>query len=325
MARSASALGGLLLRQGGGASGIGSGPFLLRLSGGLLRLGGRHLCVALGLFGGQTVGFSSVRGVPVQTRLFGGLLGLGLRGGFTRRGGGALIGQFLGLDLLVGDDARVFRHLGGFTRIGLRFLPIPAAIQEVLGVLQVDHGLLKGLRGISLGAGQARDFHGVFGFGELQRALRIDLHGLISLAIEHVLTAFQQVVVRIHLLDGSAGVVADEILRDYHVARLRHGEVRLRGHDQAERLQIGSGEQLGMVAFENDFAQIDSATFRRDAPHHVAHVFRTVLRGGRHMVQGSFRFWWSPSGWLPSPRLSRRALAPCRENQYGWNRCDGGS
>ena len=55
-----------------------------------------------------------------------------------------------------------------------------------------------------------------------------------------------------------------------------------------KRLQVGGGEQLGMIALEDDFPEILGAAFGRDAPKHIGHVFRAVLRGRRHMVEARF-------------------------------------
>ena len=109
-------------------------------------------------------------------------------------------------------------------------------------------------------------------------------------AVPDILSALQQLILGIHLLDGAGGVIAQEVLGHHHVAWLSHGEVRLGGNDEAERLEFRSGEQLGMIAFKDDFAQIGGAAFGRDGPQYIRHVFRPELAGGGHMVEPGIDF-----------------------------------
>ena len=105
--------------------------------------------------------------------------------------------------------------------------------------------------------------------------------------VQNVLTALQQFVFGVDLLDRAAGIVADEVFRHHDIAGLRHGEIRFGGYDEPERLQIRSGEQFGMVALQDHLAEIIRPALRSDTPQYVCHVFRSELAGRRHMVQGS--------------------------------------
>jgi hypothetical protein len=75
------------------------------------------------------------------------------------------------------------------------------------------------------------------------------------------LSALQQLVFGVYLLDRSSGVITDEILSHHHITRLCGRKVRLRSDDRAEALQIGGGEQIGMVALQHDLARF-VASFR---------------------------------------------------------------
>ena len=159
--------------------------------------------------------------------------------------------------------------------------------QEIAGVLEADEGLLEGIVGVVFGAGEAGDFDRVLGFGELEGSLGIGLDRLILAAVHDVLAALQQFELGVDLLDGAGGVVAHEVLGYDDVAGLGHGEVGLGGDDQAEGLQVGGGQKLGVVAVERQFAEINGAPFGSDAPQHEGHVFGAELVGRRHVVQVS--------------------------------------
>ena len=142
--RSASALRKLLLRDRGFTGCIGSGFVTCGLRGGLLGLELRLFRLGTRLLGGVAVGFGAwrdvpARGAPARAERSGLLLGLR----FALRSSRAFVGQLLFLDFAEGDDAGVLGHLGGFARIGLGLLAILAFVQEVLGVLEVDHAFLK--------------------------------------------------------------------------------------------------------------------------------------------------------------------------------------
>ncbi len=109
-------------------------------------------------------------------------------------------------------------------------------MQKILGVLQIDQGLLEGIGGVPIGAGQTGDFHRVLGLRELQRAFRIDLRLLVFRAVEDILPALQQLVLGVDLLDRAGGLFVDEVLGHHDIARLSDGEVRFRGDDQPEAL-----------------------------------------------------------------------------------------
>lgn len=61
-------------------------------------------------------------------------------------------------------------------------------------------------------------------------------------SVQNILAALEQLVLRIHLFDRSRSVIPDEILGNHFIARLRHGEVGLNGHNQSEALQVRGGE-----------------------------------------------------------------------------------
>ena len=69
-------------------------------------------------------------------------------------------------------------------------------------------------------------------------------------------------------------------LGDDHVARLRHREVRLGGHDHAEGLQVGEGLHVAIpILIEGKFAKIVWTPLRRYGPEHVSQVFQAELGG----------------------------------------------
>ena len=283
-------LGLLLLLEGGSAGGIGGGTG--GIGGGLILigLGGGGFGIAAGLFGGGALGIGCL---SVGLRLLGSGLGL-LRIGLRQFGGGALggyllfleaafVGQFLIFHFAVGDDAGVFGHLGGFASVSLDGFAA-VVTHEILGVLEGDDGFLKSLPGVFFGAGEACDLDGIFGFGELQRSFRFDFHGLVGGGIEDVLTALEEFVFGVHVLDGAGGIVTDEIFHDHDVARLGDGEIRLGGDDQAEDLERGGGEEAAVIAVEGKLTEILGAALGGDGPQDISKIFGAELVGRGDMV-----------------------------------------
>ena len=222
--------------QGLRASGFGGGAFL---SG----TGGCRFGFGLGLLGRSLLGFRLSAALLIEPRLFRGCLR-----------GGPLSGLFVCLDLLYRNDAGIFGHLSRFPRIRLRTLAIVTPVEKVPGVLEIDSGLLHGVCGVPVGAGEARNLNRIFRFGELQGTFGSILTGAY---LPRSMTYCPRC--KSWYLASTCSIVPvvsfGRNSRHNHVARLRHRKIRLGGYNQPEALQVARGEQIGVIALQDDLAQ----------------------------------------------------------------------
>src|SRR5262249_46081977 len=150
---------------------------------------------------------------------------------------------------LQGQHPRVFCHLGCATSSGAdRSAPLFADVvvfrtrQEVLGFLQT-------VRSVSLCASSLRDRNRVACFQQVERGFGIcgGRRQLRDWHIDRVLSAFEHVELRVHGLLEAFGFLADDVFRNFFVARANHGKVGLGGDDQPERLQVGGYIQTALA------------------------------------------------------------------------------
>ncbi|MGA3026784.1 MAG: hypothetical protein ABSF98_18645 [Bryobacteraceae bacterium] len=82
----------------------------------------------------------------------------------------------------------------------------------------------------------------------------------------------------------------DEILHDHNVAGLSYREIGFGSDNQAERLQLGCGIQLAVVAIQEHFAHVRGATLGGDGPHHIGQVLGTEHGGGLQLLHARVDF-----------------------------------
>ena len=75
-------------------------------------------------------------------------------------------------------------------------------------------------------------------------------HRIEFVAGGNVAAAFEKVILCIHHLGSSLGVVANDVFEHYHVTGLAHRIIRFRGNDQSEGLEVGSDVELAAVAIQ---------------------------------------------------------------------------
>src|SRR5579864_1396236 len=115
--------------------------------------------------------------------------------------------------------------------------------------------MLIAVAGVLLGSLGFSDAQCISRLKEFQRQLGIHDYRVEFVAGGNVATAFEKVVLCIHHLGSSLGVLANEIFEHDHVAGLAYRIIRLRGNDQSESLEVGSNVKLAAVAIQQYFTE----------------------------------------------------------------------
>ena len=173
-------------------------------------------------------------------------LALGLR--LARGGRLPLLLQSLILLALDGNHARVFRRLRRLPRDHDGWFPL-FPLQIALGLLQRRLRFPERIRRVLIRTRRLRDLHRVARLVDLDRHFRVRLQ-LQDIGELLVLAALQQLILRIDQLDLAQRLRPDLVLHHDHVARLRHREVRLCRHDEAEYLQVRGHLQAALASVE---------------------------------------------------------------------------
>ena len=181
-----------------------------------------------------------------------------------------------------GQYSGVFSHLSSASRGGSDRRAALFALEVIFGALQHVFCFHNAVVGVLIGAGGLGDGYSVARFEQSERHARRSLsrRQLIRVNVDGVFGAFQNVELGVNRLLEALGFRTDLVFCNDFVTRVSDGEVRFRGHDQAESLQIGGDANLVLAIFpRQDFAQVYGPPFGCNRPQYVCQILAAELAG----------------------------------------------